>query len=50
MATTVGLLSHCLGIFPGVFWFKRKVLMDLADKAAYAVVTGLIFAALWPSA
>ena len=50
VATTVGLLTHCLGIFPGVFWFKQRVLMDLADKVAYAIVTGLIFAALWPSA
>ncbi|HSG71039.1 MAG TPA: hypothetical protein VLA12_11525 [Planctomycetaceae bacterium] len=46
--TTAGLLAHCAGIFPGVFWFKRKIAMDLVDKVAYAIVTGLIFAALWP--
>lgn len=48
VVTTVGLLTHCLGVFPGVFWFKQRVAMDLLDKAAYAVATGLIFAALWP--
>ena len=48
VVTTVGLLTHCLGIFPGVFWFKRQVAMDLLDKVAYAVATGLIFAVLWP--
>jgi uncharacterized membrane protein len=46
--TTAGLLAHCAGIFPGVFWFQRKIAMDLVDKTAYAIVTGLIFAALWP--
>lgn len=47
---TAGLLAHCAGIFPGVFWFKRKIAMDLIDKVAYALVTGLVFAALWPGA
>jgi len=49
-ATTAGLIAHCAGIFPGVFWFKRKVAMDLVDKVAYAIVTGLIFAQFWPAA
>ena len=48
--TTAGLLAHCAGVFPGVFWFKRKVAMDLIDKVAYAIATGVIFAALWPAA
>lgn len=47
---TAGILAHCYGEFPGVFWFRRKVAMDLVDKLAYALVTGLIFAALWPRA
>ncbi|REJ82809.1 MAG: hypothetical protein DWQ34_03015 [Planctomycetota bacterium] len=50
VVATVALLTHCFGIFPNVFWFKQKVLLDLADKVAYALATGLIFAALWPSA
>ena len=48
--TTAGLLAHCAGLFPGNFWFKHKVALDLLDKAIYAVVTGLIFASLWPAA
>jgi len=48
--TTAGLLTHCAGQFPWVFWFRRRVAMDLLDGAAFALATGLIFAALWPSA
>ncbi len=48
--TTCGLLAHCSAKFPSAFWFRRKVAMDLLDGALYAVATGLIFAALWPSA
>jgi hypothetical protein len=44
----VGLLAHCVGVLPGVSWFKQRVTLDLLDKAAYALATGLIFAALWP--
>ncbi len=47
--TTAELLTHCAGQFPGVFWFRRRVAMDLVDGAAYAVATGLIFAVLWPA-
>ncbi|MEZ6070264.1 MAG: hypothetical protein R3C10_08290 [Pirellulales bacterium] len=46
--TTAALLTHCAGKFPGVFWFRRRVAMDLVDGVAFAVATGLIFAALWP--
>jgi hypothetical protein len=46
--TTVALLTYCAGQFPGVFWFRRRVAMDLLDGVAHAVATGLIFAMLWP--
>jgi len=46
--TTAALLTHCFGQFPGVFWFRRRVAMDLLDGAVFALATGLIFAALWP--
>ena len=45
---TSALLTHCAGQFPGVFWFRRRVAMDLLDGVAHAVATGIIFAALWP--
>lgn len=47
---TAALLAHCFALFPGNFWFPRRVAMDLVDKVAYAVVTALLFAALWPAA
>ncbi len=47
--TTAGLLTHCAAHFPGVFWFRRRIAMDLLDGVAFALATGLIFAALWPA-
>lgn len=46
---TAALLTHCAGEFPGVFWFRRKVAMSLLDGLAFAIITGLLFAWLWPS-
>lgn len=46
--TTAGLLAHCFAKFPYVFWFRRKVLFDVLDGVGFAIVTGLIFAWLWP--
>lgn len=48
--TTVALLTHCAGKFPHVFWFRRSIAMDLVDGVLFSAATGLIFAALWPSA
>lgn len=48
--TTAALLTHCAGQFPGVFWFKRRVAMDMVDGVVFAIATGLIFALLWPGA
>ena len=48
--TTAALLTHCAGNFPHVFWFRRRISMELVDGVAYAFATGLIFAALWPGA
>lgn len=48
--TTAGLLAHVSAKFPFVFWFRRKIAMDVLDGVVFAVATGLIFAALWPKA
>ncbi|TWT88993.1 hypothetical protein Mal64_24840 [Pseudobythopirellula maris] len=48
--TTAGIMTYCFAKIPGVIWFRQKVLMDLVDGAAYAVIAGVIFAALWPAA
>ena len=48
--TTTALLTHCAAHFPHIFWFPRKIAMELVDGVIFAVVTGLIFASLWPAA
>ncbi len=47
---TAGLLTHCAAHFPHVFWFRRRIAMEIVDGVVYAVVTGLIFAYFWPAA
>lgn len=46
--TTAGLLAHVSAKFPFVFWFRRKIAMDVIDGVVFALATGLTFAALWP--
>lgn len=46
--STAGLLAHVAANFPHVFWFRRKISMEVLDGVIYALVTGLIFAFLWP--
>ena len=46
--TTAGLLAHISAKFPFVFWFRRKIAMDVLDGIAFALATGLIYAWLWP--
>ncbi len=46
--TTAGLLAHVSAKFPFVFWFPRRIAMDVLDGVVFAVATGLIFAWLWP--
>jgi hypothetical protein len=48
-ATTAGLLAHCFAHFPHVFWFRRRIVLEVIDGVVYALATGLIFAACWPA-
>ena len=48
VVTTVGVLTYCAAGIPNAIWFKRKIAWDLVDGLVYAVLTGLIFALLWP--
>ena len=43
-------LVHVMGGVMHVIWFRRKLLMDTLDGLAYAVITGAVYAALWPAA
>lgn len=43
-------LVHVMGGVAHVIWFRRKLLMDALDGLVFALITGLVFAALWPAA
>ena len=47
---TAGILTFCAGGIPNRIWFKRKMRGDLLDGLVYGLLTGLIFASLWPAA
>ena len=49
MTGTAGALTYsCAGI-PNAIWFKRSVPNDIIDGVVYGIITGLIFAFLWPA-
>lgn len=47
---TAGILTYCFAGIPNGIWFKRKLLWDVVDGIAFALLTGVIFALLWPKA
>lgn len=53
VATAAAILGYCVGALPGAIFFAkpaRFVITDFADALVYAVLTGIIFSALWPAA
>ncbi len=51
--STAAVMAYCLGFFPNAIWFGKKlrsVVMDVIDGVAYGLITGLLFAMLWPAA
>lgn len=47
-----GILGYCFAFIPNAIWFRkppRNIVMDVLDGAAYGLITGLIFAVVWPS-
>ena len=46
---TAGVLTYAAGGILDAIWFKKKIAMDIVDGVAYGLITGLIFALLWPS-
>ncbi len=46
---TTGILTHCFAHFPHVFWFRRRIAMEVLDGIIFAMITAGIFAALWPT-
>jgi hypothetical protein len=45
---TAGILTYGTANILNGIWFGRKMVADIVDGIAYGVITGLIFAALWP--
>jgi hypothetical protein len=45
---TAGILTYGTANILNGIWFGRKMLADIIDGVAYGIITGLIFAALWP--
>lgn len=50
---TAGVLGYAFGHIPGAVWFAaypRAIIMCVIDGIAYGLITGAIFAAMWPGA
>jgi hypothetical protein len=45
---TAGILTYGTANILNGIWFGRKMVADIVDGVAYGLITGLIFAALWP--
>jgi len=46
---TAGILTYASSGLLNAIWFRRKIRADILDGIAYALITGAIFALLWPS-
>jgi hypothetical protein len=46
---TAGILTYGTANILNGIWFGRKMVADIVDGIAYGLITGLIFAALWPA-
>ncbi|HEY3394685.1 MAG TPA: hypothetical protein VGK58_18410 [Lacipirellulaceae bacterium] len=45
---TAGILVYATSGLLNAIWFRRRVIGDVIDGIAYGLITGLIFAAMWP--
>jgi hypothetical protein len=45
---TAGILTYGTANILNGIWFGRKMVADIVDGIAYGLITGLIFAAMWP--
>jgi hypothetical protein len=45
---TAGILTYTAGTLLNGIWFSRKLIGDILDGIAYGLITGAIFAAMWP--
>jgi hypothetical protein len=47
---TAGILTYGTANILNGIWFGRKMVADIIDGVAYGLITGAIFAAMWPAA
>lgn len=47
---TAGILTYGTANILNGIWFGRKMIADIFDGVVYGLITGAIFAALWPAA
>jgi hypothetical protein len=45
---TAGILTYGTANILNGIWFGRKMVADIVDGIAYGLITGLVFAWLWP--
>ena len=48
--TTVGVLTYGTANILNGIWFRKKMVADVVDGVVYGLLTGAIFAWLWPAA
>lgn len=51
VATTAGVLAYCFSFVPNAIWwgsYKRTIVANMIDGVLYGLITGAIFAWLWP--
>jgi hypothetical protein len=46
---TAAVLMYTCGSIPNDIWFKRPIVTNLIDGVVFGIVSGLIFASLWPA-
>lgn len=46
---TAALMAYSLGGLSHVIWFRRRILLDMIDGLVYSLISGGVFAALWPA-
>ncbi len=46
---TSALMAYSFGGLSHVIWFRRRILLDMIDGLVYSLITGVVFATLWPA-
>jgi hypothetical protein len=47
---TAGLMTYLAAIIQHSIWFHNRIIGHVIESLAYAIITAVIFASLWPAA